>query len=71
MVSTGYDKVSVNSENFGKSLSTGDVLLLEGGDKLLLENGIDSLLLEFLLVNSANFAKGTINSTNYTKPADS
>ena len=66
--STDYTKPSINSENYGKTIVTSDVLLLEGGDKLLLENGTDAILLSLLVDNSINLAKITINSTSFSKP---
>ena len=67
MVSTNYSSpVSPESENYHKSIATKDVLLLEGGYELLLENGTYSILLEYTDIKSTNFAKTTINSTNYS-----
>ena len=67
MVSTSYTKSSINSENYLKSVVTSAVILLETGGKILLEDG-GAILQELLVDNSVNFAKGTINSTNYSKP---
>ena len=63
--STNFSKVTINSENYLKSIYTEDILLLEGGDELLLESG-DSMLLETLDLSSTDFTKTTTNSTDYT-----
>ena len=57
--STNFSKVTINSENYLKSIYTKDILLLEGGDKLLLENGTDAILLGYLGINSVNYSKET------------
>jgi hypothetical protein len=66
MVSTNFTKETINSENYLKSKQTTDVLLLENGDGLLLESNTDAILLEDITLNSTNFAKSSINSTDYT-----
>jgi hypothetical protein len=66
MVSTDYTKPTINSSKYSKSIPTTDVLLLEGGDELLLENDTDSILLEYLVTNSANYVKPSVVSTDYS-----
>lgn len=65
MVITDYDKPSVNSENYSKSVATEDFLLLEGGDNLLLENS-DTISLEILDLFPTNFTGVTVSSTDYS-----
>ncbi len=65
MVSTNFSTPSINSTNFLISDESPGNLLLETGDLFLLENG-DFLALEETSLESTDYTKPSINSTNYS-----
>ena len=65
--STNFIKSSINPTGYGVVDKDPDVLLLQSGDSFLLQNGTDSLLLGGSgELQSLNYSKSSINSTNYS-----
>lgn len=64
--STDFTKVTPSSENYLKSIDTGNTLKTEDGDDLVLEDGTTLIATEDTGLNSTSYSSSTVNSTNYS-----